>query len=119
MIKFLFDESVGRKVFDHFFDLGFNAKFVSHLMPRAEDEEVLELAEKEGRILVTNDKDFGELIFLLNKPSSGVVLLRLTKDIPEIRKKYLLYLINNFSDRLADHFIVVSEGSVRFRKIER
>ncbi|MBI2649147.1 MAG: DUF5615 family PIN-like protein [Thaumarchaeota archaeon] len=40
------------------------------------DEMVLDRAGSEERILVTDDKDFGELIFRLNKPTSGLILLR-------------------------------------------
>ncbi len=41
------------------------------------DDEVLLDAYNEGRILLTEDKDFGELVYRLNKPSRGIVLIRI------------------------------------------
>src|SRR3989344_1909958 len=93
----------------------YDIKFVSEIMPGAEDIEILKYAEKEKRVLITNDKDFGELIFRLKMPSSGVILLRLKKNIPINRIKYTINLIENFSDKLKNNFVVVKEGQVRIR----
>jgi predicted nuclease of predicted toxin-antitoxin system len=43
----------------------------------ADDRKVIEKAYEQNRILITNDKDFGELIFREKKPHKGVILLRL------------------------------------------
>ena len=77
MLRFLVDESTGKKLHSFLIGKGFDTKFVPDSIPRAIDKDVLKFAEKEKRILVTNDKDFGELVFRLNKPSYGVVLMRL------------------------------------------
>lgn len=45
--------------------------------PGISDDIVLELANSEGVLLLTADKDFGELVFRLRRVSSGVVLVRL------------------------------------------
>ena len=118
ILKFLVDESAGRKIYDFLFEKNYDVKYVSDIMPRASDNNVLRFAEKEERILITNDKDFGELIFRLRRPSSGVVLLRLRADIHINRKKYLLYLIENFHEKLRSHFIVITEGKIRIRKLK-
>ena len=78
-LKFLVDESSGKKLFNHLVECSYDAKFVTEILPGANDEKVLELAEKENRILITNDKDFGELVFRLNRPSFGTILLRLNR----------------------------------------
>ena len=87
-------------------------------MPKALDIEILNYAEKENRILITNDKDFGELVFRLKMPSSGVILLRLNKNIPINRIKYATYILENFSDKLKYNFIVVTEGKIRVRSFK-
>ena len=107
MLRFLVDESTGRKVFDFLLEKDFDAKYVYDVMPSALDIDVLSFAEKEKRILITNDKDFGELVFRLNRPSSGVILLRLKIDNPENRNKHILYLLENFFDKLEMHFVVI------------
>ena len=115
MLKFLIDESSGVKLYKFLLEKKYDVKFVSEIMPGTEDIEILKYAEKEKRVLITNDKDFGELIFRLKMPSSGVILLRLKKNIPINRIKYTLNLIENFSDKLKNNFVVVKENQVRIR----
>jgi predicted nuclease of predicted toxin-antitoxin system len=56
--------------------------WASELEPRRPDEGWLALAESEGRLVLTNDKDFGELVFHRREPSTfGVILLRF-RDMP-------------------------------------
>jgi len=117
IFKFLVDESSGKKLHFYLLDCGYDSKFVGDIMLSAPDEEILALAEKEGRTLITNDKDFGELIFRFNKPSSGVLLLRLRLDSPKSRQKYVSFTINKFSDYLTNHFLIVTEHQIRMRKI--
>ncbi|HLD85217.1 MAG TPA: DUF5615 family PIN-like protein [archaeon] len=117
MLRFLVDESTGKKLHDFLIDKGLDSKFVSDIIPSALDKDVLKLAEKEKRILVTNDKDFGELVFRLNMPSSGVVLMRLKIDNSQNRQKCMSALLGNFLSRLQSNFTVVSESQTRFKKI--
>ena len=118
MLKFLVDESAGGKLFKFLLKEGLDAKFVTDIIPAASDERVLELAEREERILITNDKDFGELIFRLNRPSSGVIFLRLKVDSPENRQRYVLHLIENLPEKLRFNFVVVTESKIRIKRIK-
>jgi len=86
-MKFLVDESSGRRLFHFLREKGYDATFVKDVLPKADDIDVLKFAEKEQRIIISNDKDFGELIFRLGMPSSGVILLRLRIDNYQNRKK--------------------------------
>lgn len=54
-------------------------------MPKASDEDVLSIAKSEERVVITNDKDFGELIFKLGRPARGIILLRTLTTNPENR----------------------------------
>ncbi len=118
MLKFLVDESSGLSIFIFLKNEGFGVQFVSYLMPGAEDLDVLKLAEKEKRILITNDKDFGELIFKFNFASFGIIFLRLRRDSSLKRVAQIGYLIKNYSDRLENHFITISESKIRFRSLK-
>ena len=115
-LKFLVDESSGKKLFIFLLDKGFDVKFVTEIMPQASDKDVLQFAEKEDRVLITNDKDFGELIFRLGRPSSGIVFLRLKKDSPQNRQKYVDNIIGHYGSQLRNNFIVVTDNQVRVRK---
>ncbi len=55
---------------------GHDVTYAAEIQPRASDEEVLERATVQGRILITSDKDFGELCFRRALPSCGVILIR-------------------------------------------
>lgn len=92
---------------------GYDAVFSLDLLPRADDEQILNFAEKNGIVLITDDKDFGELIFRLNKPSSGVIFLRLPKDPVKRFEK-----IKDILDTAERKFIVVKEGQIRVRELK-
>jgi predicted nuclease of predicted toxin-antitoxin system len=81
-VKFLVDECTGKRLAKLLEKAGFDVVFVGDWKPSATDDEVLEKAEKDDRILITDDKDFGELIFRLGRPSKGVILLRLSTTDP-------------------------------------
>ena len=117
MLKFLIDESSGKRLAVFLIGERFDVKYVGDIMPTASDIEVLAFAKKEDRILITNDKDFGEFIFRLREHSSGIILLRLREDSPYQRQKYVHYLLNNLSEKLKSSFVVVTEGKIRVRKI--
>lgn len=117
MLKFLIDNSSGKKLATALKNQRYDVIYAGDILSDAEDEEVLEKAEKEGRILITNDKDFGELIFRHKKPSSGVILLRLKIDFPNNRIRILGVLIKKFGTRLKKRFIVVSEDKFRIKKL--
>ena len=78
---------------------------------------MLEIASAEGRILITDDRDFGELVFRLRRPTAGVIYLRLGEyaDLPT-KIERLSYVLANFADRL-DQFLVVTPSRVRVRRL--
>lgn len=80
------------------------------------DHFVLEKAKAEERILLTNDKDFGEMIFRQKRPHSGVILLRLEHERPANEIAALRRLLEQYSDQLAGHFVVVTESAVRIMR---
>lgn len=110
-MRFLIDANLGRK-FTHLLSLaGYDAVYINDLLPKASDEDVLSLAKREGRIVITNDKDFGELIFKLGMLSTGVVLLRVSTTDPKRR----FDMIKNILNKAKGKFVVVKEGQIRIR----
>ncbi len=75
-MKFLADENIPLEVVNILKSKSFDIKSVTEIKRGLLDEGVLVLANKESRVLVTFDTDFGELIFRLKKESKGVILLR-------------------------------------------
>lgn len=78
------------------------------------DDGVLHQASAEHRILITNDKDFGEKVYRDQQPHHGVIFLRLQDERTASKIAVLEKLINSYGDRLSDAFVVVTETQVRF-----
>ena len=78
-MKFLVDRCAGRKLADWLRDQGHDVLEARSFDPDPGDKELLEIAAKQERILVTIDTDFGELIYVDRIPHSGMVRL---PDVP-------------------------------------
>ena len=79
----------------------------------ADDKEVIRKANEQNRILITNDKDFGELVFREKKQHKGVVLLRLEDERAANKIAVLKHLLEKYEKSLPGDFIVVTETTVR------
>lgn len=118
-MKFLVDQSAGARVLTTLRALGHDAVIVSQIMPaNAEDADILARAVAEERIIVTNDKDFGEMVFRSRKQHKGVLLFRLRDESAENRGQVAERVVTNLGTRLENAFTVASEGAVRIRAKE-
>ena len=70
-MKFLIDESVEKPIVDWLRDQKYDVIYITEKSPAITDEEVIKIANSESRILITNDKDFGELIFCQGRINTG------------------------------------------------
>lgn len=113
-MRFLVDECTGKKFANLLGKKGYDVLFVGDITHSASDEEIIRKAEEDDRILITDDKDFGELVFRLGKPAKGVILLRIGVN-PEKRLRALIKLLKKY--KLKGKFIVLKEDSVRIRTI--
>lgn len=77
------------------------------------DDEILDKASSEHYILITNDKDFGEMIHREKRPHHGIVLLRLKDERASNKIAALEKLLEHYSDQLEDAFVVVTESQIR------
>lgn len=114
-LRFLVDETTGMSVAQFLRSLGYDTVSVGQWRPSATDQEVLEKAYRENRVLVTNDKDFGLLVYYSRHPHVGVVLLRLRDESLPTKRKVIQTLLRYHAGRLKGRFVVVSETKVRFR----
>lgn len=112
-MKFLVDECVGLGVVEWLRQQGYDAISIIEVSRGAPDSIVLDRALKENRILVTMDKDFGDLIFRSSSDHCGVILLRL----PNWQTKYKIAALHKVFDlyvnNLENNFIVVTDQAVR------
>ncbi len=82
----------------------------------AEDADVLAIAVNRQAVLLTQDKDFGELVFRRSLPHMGIVLIRLVGLAPADRAQLIGELIRDHGGELAHAFTVVSDSGVRIRR---
>lgn len=115
MASFLIDESLGQRLVKLLREQGHEVASVIESMPGASDTQVLSKAVNERRLLVTNDKDFGELVYRRKLKHSGIILLRLEEETPDAIVRLLDSLIEGHGERLTSSFTVVTEDRVKFR----
>ena len=82
-------------------------------LPGLDDSDVLSLAVEDDRILITADKDFGEMVFRERRLHKGIILLRLADERFSNKLEVLNRLFQQHSDHLPDNFAVVTESTVR------
>lgn len=115
-MRFLVDESTGAAVAAFLNKEGHDVVAVADSMPQAIDSEILKLAVSENRIVVTNDKDFGDLIFRSGAAHAGVLFLRLKDQSAANRVAVVKNVIEQHANDLADNFVVATESHIRIRK---
>ena len=87
-------------------------------LARASDEELLTKARNERRLLVTRDSDYGTLVYLGNRPSNGVILLRIEPQAQnEVHKELQRLLDVHTEDELKKAFCTVETGRHRIRRL--
>jgi len=99
-MKFLVDECTGPAVAHWLEHQGHDVFSVYDQARGIDDDRVLEIAQTEGRILITNDRGFGEKVFRERRPHPGVVFLRLANEQAANKIRVLDQLLSQHSDRL-------------------
>ena len=116
-IKFLVDENVDFPVAQFLRNEGFDVASVAEGYPSIDDASILKRAYEEKRIVVTNDKDFGNLVFELNLKAKGIILFRLEDQSSRAKIGALKMVLHAHREKLLGHFIVVTEGKIRIRRM--
>ena len=112
-MKFLADESFDFPFIAAMRNSGYDVTAIVESTSGIEDEEVLKISNTENRILLTCDKDFGELVFRLKLFHSGIILLRLPDVSEEQKTSLLLSSVKIYSDKLASSFTVITSSKIR------
>ncbi|WP_245502253.1 DUF5615 family PIN-like protein [Bradyrhizobium betae] len=75
------------------------------------------VASREGRLLLTADKDFGELVFRRNQVVPGLVLLRIDPESGELVRARLREAVDQFGQALFGRYVVIDEIRFRSRRL--
>jgi len=114
-MNFLADESVDRVVVSALRAAGYDTSYIAEGLAGITDAAVLDAAKAENRVLITADKDFGDLVFRQSRQSPGVLLLRLTGLSPARKGALVVAYVRAHSQDLPRAFAVASPGGIRIR----
>ncbi len=116
MIRFVADEGVDAPIVRLLRQNDFDVFYIAEESPSIDDTIVLQKANTENRILITKDKDFGELVYRLRQVHTRVILTRLEGLKPQHKAEIVLAVIQKHLDEIRGSFTVIQPGIVRIRK---
>ncbi len=109
------NENIGGDCVARLRQAGHDVLWVRETAPGSADPEVLSMAWAEGRLLITLDKDFGELVFRRGAAGShGIVLFRISQNCSAIMAERI-YSVLGSRDDWHGHFSVVDDFNFRMR----
>ncbi|MGC9777667.1 MAG: DUF5615 family PIN-like protein [Candidatus Heimdallarchaeota archaeon] len=112
-MRFLVDECTEPKVAKWLKEQRHKVYSVYDEVRGADDDSILKIANEKNYILITNDKDFGELITRLKKSHKGAILLKLEDERTENKIRVLQKLLKSQSKKLEGNFTIVTEKIIR------
>jgi predicted nuclease of predicted toxin-antitoxin system len=115
-MEILADESIDRQTAERLRQDQHTVWYIAKMHPGVPDDEVLALANRETAVLLTADRDFGELVFRQRRLSAGIVLVRLAGMSPANRATLVARVIGEYGNRLSGTFTVITPGTVRIRQ---
>jgi predicted nuclease of predicted toxin-antitoxin system len=115
-MNFLADESVDFPIVERLREDGHVVFAIAEMSPSISDDEVLDLANAQVMLLVTGDKDFGELVFRLKRVTHGVVLVRLLGVLATTKAEIVSSVIREHGNEMVGCFTVIEPGNVRIRR---
>ena len=115
-MNLLVDESVDKPIVVRLRQDSHTVLYIAELSPSIDDDTVLSRANQNSALLITAEKDFGELVFRLGRIHAGVVLLRLAGLSPRTKARIVSAVFANQDDELLNAFSVISSGRVRIRR---
>lgn len=113
------DEGVDAQMVTMLRELGHDVYYIAKELTGINDEAILQKSNAENRILITQDKDFGELVYRLKMVHSGIILIRLMGLKASIKTEILKKVILNHEDNLLGSLVVVQPGAIRIRKFQK
>ena len=115
-LRFLADESCDFAVVRALRVAGYDVVAVAEFTNQSLDPAVIEQAHREGRILLTEDKDFGWHVFVSHAASAGVILIRFPSQARSALARSVLQLVREQADKLPGSFVVIQPGQVRISR---
>ena len=116
-MRVLADENIPRSIVAWLRDQGHDVLYASEARVQALDADLLSEAEGQGYVILTEDKDFGELVFRDRRNSHGFVLLRMENLPASLRLARLQAVWNVIEANMPGKFLVVTDKKLRLRSL--
>ena len=116
-LSLLADENIDQRLVSSLRLAGISVYSVAESSPGITDEEVMRLSENLGALILTDDKDFGEIVFRKQRSCPGIVLLRLTGVDYSHKADQVIQVIDKCGSKMTGKFAVITEERVRIRKL--
>ena len=115
-MNLLADESVDGPIVKRLRQEGHEVEYVAEMSPGIDDAAVRDHANSRDALLMTADKDFGELVFRLRQITRGIVLLRLSGVSAAVKARIVADALRTHGQQMVHAFTVISSGLVRIRR---
>lgn len=118
-MRLLVDECVDAGLVSHLRTAGHDVVYMAEVAPAANDKEIVTRAQAEGRVLLTEDKHFGDLVFRRGQSIPGVVLLRVDPAMHGLKSARLDAAIERFGENLLGRYSIIEAARFRTRPLPR
>jgi predicted nuclease of predicted toxin-antitoxin system len=115
-MRIVADENLAYRMIKALRNEGFEVLSIEEDTPSIPDDNVLSVAVKEDALLITEDKDFGDLVMLHKLPHRGILLIRLAGVETDEKVIRTLEVIRTYGEELQGSFTVLDACRVRLRK---
>lgn len=115
----LADENIAAPMVSALREAGWDILYIPERTPGVTDDEILALARTERRVLLTEDKDFGDLVFRLERDVPGVVLLRLPERVWDERLPRVKEALTRRAETLLGTYTVIEQNRIRCRHMPK
>ncbi|WP_019505449.1 DUF5615 family PIN-like protein [Pleurocapsa sp. PCC 7319] len=117
-MKFLFDQDVYAITAKFLISSGYDLIHVTEIsLSQASDEEILKIAQEQNLIIITRDRDYGNLVFV-RLMGAGVIYLRMLPNTLNEVHQELIRVLETYSEQdLSKAFVVVESNGHKFRKL--
>jgi predicted nuclease of predicted toxin-antitoxin system len=117
-LKFVADESVDFQIVSRLRTDGHEVLYIAETHSGASDDSVLAQANLQSAVLLTADKDFGDLVFRQRLISSGILLLRIAGLSQDGKAAIVAEAISKHGSAMPGRFTVLTSTTLRIRHLD-
>jgi predicted nuclease of predicted toxin-antitoxin system len=114
-VSFLADENFDLNIVELLRQEGYFVNSIAEMAPSISDPQVLAIAVKKKAVVLTEEKDFGELVYRLRLAHCGILLIRPMKMDPAEKAMRILDNIRKHINQLPNAFAVLSSDNFRIK----